>query len=166
MRSTLLAALVCALALPGAATVAHADPAPLPLITLTTIPAGWQERTDLRPVLQIFADGKAIKSPDAISADRKKETAPKKVEGTVPAEVISAAGDEVRALRDLDFGLPTGDGKGSQLIDLMPADLAGEAHVVVYSPEVTDGLNAEQQAARKRFTDLYRKLVDAFAEKR
>ncbi|MGW5318664.1 hypothetical protein [Nocardia thailandica] len=166
MRSTLLAALVCALTLPGAAAVATADPAPVPLITLTTIPAGWQERTDLRPELRIFADGKAIKSPDAISADRKKETEPKKVEGTVPADVISAAGDEVRALRELDFGVPTGEGKGSRLIDLMPADLAGEAHVVVYSPEVTDGLTPDQQAARKRFTDLYRKLVDAFTEKR
>ncbi|MEU4411770.1 hypothetical protein ACIBEH_04300 [Nocardia salmonicida] len=162
MRLTMTGLLVCALALPGAGALAHADPAPLPLVSLTTIPDGWSQRTDLRPVLQIFADGEAVHQPDAVSKDRKPETAPKKVTGKVASDVISAAREEIDALKEIDFGIPAGDNRGTQIIDLMPDDPAGEVHLVVYSPEASDGLNPEQKDARKRFTDLYKKLVDAF----
>lgn len=166
MRLTMTGLLVCALALPGVSAVANAEPAPLPLISVTTIPDGWSQRTDLRPVLEVFADGKAVHSPDAVSKDRKPETAAKQVTGTVAADVISAARDEINALQEVDFGIPSGEGKGTTIIDLMPEDLVGDAHLVVYSPDSTDGLNPDQQAARKRFTDLCKKLVDAFKEKR
>lgn len=162
MRRIMTGLFVCALALPGASAVAQADPAPLPLVSLTTIPDGWSQRTDLRPVLQVFADGKAVHRPDAVSKDRKADTDPKKVTGKVAPEVISAARSEIEALKELDFGIPAGEGKGLQIIDLLPEDAAGDVHLVVYSPGSTDGLNPDQQAARKRFTDLYRKLVDAF----
>ncbi|MFD3508406.1 hypothetical protein [Nocardia sp. NPDC058666] len=162
MRPTMTGLLVCALALPGASAVAQADPAPLPLVSLTTIPAGWTQRTDLRPVLQIFPDGTAVHMPDAASKDRKPETAPKKVTGKVAGDAISAARDEINALKDTDFGIPTGENRGTQIIDLMPEDSTDDAHLVVYSPEASDGLNPEQKAARKRFADLYKKLVDAF----
>lgn len=162
MRPTLTGLLVCALALPGASALAHADPAPLPLVSLTTIPDGWSQRTDLRPVLQVFPDGKAVHMPDAVSKDRKPETAPEKVTGKVAPDVISAAREEINALKDIDFGMPAGENKGTQIIDLMPDDPADEAHLVIYSPEASEGLNPEQKAARKRFIDLYKKLVDAF----
>lgn len=162
MRLTMTGLLVCALALPGAGALAHADPAPLPLVSLTTIPDGWSQRTDLRPVLQIFADGEAVHQPDAVSKDRKPETAPKKVTGKVASDVISAAREEINALKEIDFGIPAGDNRGTQIIDLMPDDPADEVHLVVYSPEASDGLDPEQKDARKRFADLYKKLVDAF----
>ncbi|TCJ95099.1 hypothetical protein [Nocardia alba] len=162
MRPTMTGLLVCALTLSGASALAHADPAPLPLVSLTTIPDGWSQRTDLRPVLQVFADGKAVHRPDAVSKDRKPETAPKQVTGKVAADVISAAREEINALKETDFGIPTGENRGTQIIDLMPEDPADDAHLVVYSPEASDGLNPDQQAARKRFADLYKKLVDAF----
>ncbi|MFC4373596.1 hypothetical protein ACFO5K_05735 [Nocardia halotolerans] len=162
MRLPITGLLVCALALPGVSAVARAEPTPLPLISLTTIPDGWAVRTDLRPVLQIFPDGDAVYRPDAVSKDRAAETAPEKVTGTVATEVISAARDEIEALREVDFGIPTGEGKGTQIIDLLPANPDDDAHLVVYSPDSTAGLNPEQQAARKRFTDLTKKLVDAF----
>ncbi|MFD6105634.1 hypothetical protein ACFWFQ_23520, partial [Nocardia salmonicida] len=157
MRLTMTGLLVCALALPGAGALAHADPAPLPLVSLTTIPDGWSQRTDLRPVLQVFADGEAVHQPDAVSKDRKPETAPKKVTGKVASDVISAAREEIDALKEIDFGIPAGDNRGTQIIDLMPDDPADEVHLVVYSPEASDGLNPEQKDARKRFTDLYKK---------
>lgn len=106
MRLTMTGLLVCALALPGASALAHADPAPLPLVSLTTIPDGWSQRTDLRPVLQVFADGEAVHQPDAVSKDRKPETAPKKVTGKVASDVISAAREEINALKEIDFGIP------------------------------------------------------------
>lgn len=162
MRLTMTGLLVCALALPGAGALAHADPAPLPLVSLTTIPDGWSQRTDLRPVLQIFADGEAVHQPDAVSKDRKPETAPKKVTGKVASDVISAAREEINALKEIDFGIPAGDNRGTQIIDLMPDDPADEVHLVVYSPEASDGLDPAQKDARKRFADLYKKLVDAF----
>ncbi|KQY37849.1 MULTISPECIES: hypothetical protein [Nocardia] len=162
MRLTMTGLLVCALALPGAGALAHADPAPLPLVSLTTIPDGWSQRTDLRPVLQVFADGEAVHQPDAVSKDRKPETAPKKVTGKVASDVISAAREEINALKEIDFGIPAGDNRGTQIIDLMPDDPADEVHLVVYSPEASDGLDPAQKDARKRFTDLYKKLVDAF----
>lgn len=162
MRRIITGLFVCALALPGLSAVAQADPAPLPLVSVTTIPDGWATRTDLRPVLQVYADGKAVHSPDAVSKDRKPETAAKQVTGTIDAEVIAAARAEIVALREVDFGIPAGEGKGLQIIDLMPADEADETHLVVYSPDSGEGLNAEQKDARKRFTELTRTLVDAF----
>ncbi|WP_336084071.1 hypothetical protein [Nocardia sp. SSK8] len=162
MRLTMTGLLVCALALPGLSAAAHAEPTPLPLVSLTTIPDGWSQRTDLRPELQVFADGEAVRSPDAVSKDRKPETAAKKVTGRVDPAVLAAAEDEIAALAEVDFGIPAGDGKGTQIIDLMPEDPAGEVHLVVYSPAATDGLTGEQQDARKRFTALYKKLIDAF----
>ncbi|MEV6364010.1 hypothetical protein [Nocardia asteroides] len=166
MRPTMTGLLVCALVLPGVSAVAHAEPTPLPLVSVTSIPDGWSQRTDLRPVLQVFSDGTAVHSPDAVSKDRKPETAAKKINGTVPDDVLEAARAEITALQEVDFGIPAGEGKGTTIIDLMPADFDGETHLVVYSPEVSDGLDPDQQAARKRFTDLYKKLVDAFKEKR
>ncbi|NKX89741.1 hypothetical protein [Nocardia coubleae] len=162
MRLPIIGLLVCALALPGAGALAHAEPAPLPLISVTTIPAGWSTRTDLRPVLQVFDDGTAVYRPDAVSKDRKAETAPKEERGKVAADVISAAREEIEALQEVDFGIPAGEGKGTQIVDLLTEDPAEDAHLVVYSPDAADGLNPEQQAARKRFTDLTKKLVDAF----
>ncbi|PXX57836.1 hypothetical protein DFR70_11666 [Nocardia tenerifensis] len=173
MRGTKATLLVAVLTLAVGAGAATADPADLPsahapvssplaLLTLTTIPNGWQTRVDLRPQLEVSGDGRAVKTPDALAPERNPENLPKRVNGRIPPEVLAAALAETKALATVDFGMPTVTDQGSQIIDLMPQAPEEDAHLVVYAPEFTEGLAPEQQAARKRFGDLYRKLLDSF----
>ncbi|MGW4768409.1 hypothetical protein ACWEO2_10250 [Nocardia sp. NPDC004278] len=172
------ALLVLVMALAGSWGIASAQPAtdapppapvqaPLPataLLTLTTIPSGWSERVDLRPMLQIYADGRAVHQPDAASTTRSADVSPQRLTGTVPTDILNAALAETRALAALDLGMPSNDDRGSQIIDLMPAPPDQDVHLLMYAPEATEGLTTDQQANRKRFTDLYRKLLDAFSQ--
>ncbi|MBF6297407.1 hypothetical protein IU459_07585 [Nocardia amamiensis] len=174
MRGTKAVLLVVMLTLGMASGTAAADPAadrpsalppiaaPLALFTLTTIPDGWQTRTDLRPQLEIFADGRAVSSPDAVAAGRRPETPPKRIEGHIPPDALKAAVAETTALATVDLGVPRAVDQSSRIIDYMPQPAGQDVHLVVYAPEATDGLGAEQQAARRRFADLYKTLLDAF----
>ncbi|QBS39999.1 hypothetical protein [Nocardia sp. CS682] len=173
MRRTKAALLVALLTLAISTGTAAADPpdqpaahgpvsTPLALLTLTTIPNGWQTRVDLRPQLEVSGDGRAVKTLDAVAAERNPDTPPQKVNGHIPPEDLAAALAETRALADLDFGMPTITDQGSQIIDLMPQPPEADAHLIVYAPGSTEGLSPDQQSARKRFADLYRKLLDAF----
>ncbi|MGO4612909.1 hypothetical protein AB4305_02095 [Nocardia sp. 2YAB30] len=179
MRSTTAALLVAMLTLAVGSGTAGADPvaapppqpsalppvaAPLALFTLTTIPEDWQNRVDLRPQLEIFSDGKAVEIPDAVAADRAPDVPPKRINGHVPPEVLTAALAETRALAAVDLGVPKATDQGSQIIDCMSQPPNEDVHLVVYAPQATDGLGAEQQAGRKRFSDLYKKLLDAFVQ--
>ncbi|GAA5076953.1 hypothetical protein [Nocardia iowensis] len=179
MRRTKAALLAVLLALAGSLGTATAAPGPdaapqpsahgpvsepLALLTLTSIPNGWQTRVDLRPQLEVFGNGRAVKIPDAVASERNPETLPEKVTGHIPPEVLAAALDETKALVTVDFGMPSVTDQGSQIIDLMPQPPEEDIHLVVYAPEFTTGLTPEQQAARKRFTDLYRTLLDAFVK--
>ncbi|WP_330229770.1 hypothetical protein OHA40_27655 [Nocardia sp. NBC_00508] len=174
MRGTKAVLLVVMLTLGVAAGTASADPAadrpsalppiaaPLALFTLTTIPDSWQIRSDLRPQLEIFADGRAVSSPDAVAADRRPETPPQRIEGHIPPEALRAAVAETAALATADLGMPRAADQSSRIIDYMPEPAGQDVHLIVYAPETTDGLGADQQAARKRFADLYKRLLDAF----
>ncbi|MEU7146175.1 hypothetical protein ABZ942_42525 [Nocardia sp. NPDC046473] len=175
MRGTKAALLVAMLALALGTGTAAADPpdqpsvhgpvsAPMALLTLTKIPNGWQTRVDLRPQLEVSGDGRAVKIPDAVASERNPDNLPQKLNGHIPPDVLAAALAETRALATVDFGMPNITDQGSQIIDLMPQAPEEDAHLVVYAPEFTEGLAPEQQAARKRFTDLYRKLLDAFVQ--
>jgi hypothetical protein len=165
MHRTKTALLVVLLALGsswGMASAQPADPPKAALLTLTTTPSGWSTRVDLRPLLEVYADGRAVKQPNAAAADRPAETPPQRLTGTIPTNVLNAALDEIKQLGPVDFGTPGTTDQGSQIIDFMPQSPDAEVHLLVYGPEATDGLNTEQQGARKRFADLYRKLLDAF----
>ncbi|WP_246023805.1 hypothetical protein [Nocardia yunnanensis] len=144
----------------GAGGFAAADPAPAPtpaaavaLFTLTAMPAGWQTRTDLHPSLQIQLDGHATKRADSTAQP---------VEGTVPADVIGAAAAEVKALAAVDMGTPEQDDQGTSIIDYMPQAPDQDVHLIVYAPEISDGLTDDQKASRKRFDDLFQRLLNAF----
>ncbi|MCP2287914.1 hypothetical protein [Nocardia amikacinitolerans] len=172
MRRTLSTLVVLAMLFATGSVVAAAEPAaPAParsdvaLLTLTTMPRGWQERIDLRPLLQVHADGRAVHQPDAIAPERNPNTPPRQVGGTVRREVIDAALAEITALSTVDLGMPA-SGDGSQIIDMMPEPPGQNLHLIVYGPDSTDGLTAEQQNARKRFADVYRSLLDAFVADR
>lgn len=177
MRKTKSAFLLLVVALAGSWGTASAQPAtdtppalvqaPLPataLLTLTTIPSGWSERVDLRPMLQIYADGHAIKQPDAAATTRAADVPPQRLSGTIATDVLNAALAETTSLAALDLGMPADTDKGTQIIDLMPAPPDQDVHVLMYAPDATDGLTPDQQANRNRFTDLYRKLLDAFVQ--
>lgn len=155
-RRAALAAATCAVLLTGAGGFAGADPAPPPsvaLFTLTYMPAGWQSRTDLRPVLVVQPDGRAVKRADAGSQP---------VDGKVPADVLAAAATEVKALVTVDMGTPQATDQGTSIIDYMPEARDQDLHLIVYAPELTDGLTDEQKASRKRFADLFARLQNAF----
>ncbi|WP_328290407.1 hypothetical protein [Nocardia aurantiaca] len=135
---------------------AAADPAPAPsiaMLTLTAMPAGWQTRTDLRPVLEVQSDGQAVKR----AADSAQP-----VNGTVPADVLDAAATEIRALAAVDMGTPEAADKGTSIIDYMPRTPDQDVHLIVYAPELSEGLSDEQKASRKRFDDLFQRLLNAF----
>ncbi|MEC3918190.1 hypothetical protein [Nocardia sp. CDC160] len=144
----------------GTSGFAAADPTPaqapapaVALFTLTAMPAGWQTRTDLHPSLLIQSDGHATKRAD---------NAAQPVEGTVPADVIGAAAAEVKALAAVDMGTPgQGDG-GTSIIDYMPQAPDQDVHLIVYAPESSEGLTDEQKASRKRFDDVFQRLLNAF----
>ncbi|MGV9612505.1 hypothetical protein [Nocardia xishanensis] len=146
-----------------APTPAHAA---IALLTLTTMPAGWQDRIDLRPVLEVYADGHAVRKPNAVAPERDRNTPPREVNGAVRREVIDAAIAELTALSTADLGVPAAGDGGSQIVDVMPEPPGQDLHVIVYAPDATDGLSAEQQSARKRFADVYRGLLDAFVADR
>lgn len=138
---------------PGAPTPAQAPAPAVALFTLTAMPAGWQTRTDLHPSLQVQADGHATKRADATAQP---------VEGTVPADVIGAAAAEVKALAAVDMGTPEQGDKGTSIIDYMPQSPDQDVHLIVYAPEVSDGLSDEQKASRKRFDDVFQRMLNAF----
>ncbi|WP_062993595.1 hypothetical protein [Nocardia anaemiae] len=169
MRRTKSALMLLVVALAGSWGVASAQPAAdtpqqaaPALLTLTTIPSGWSERVDLRPLLQVYADGRAVQQPDAASTTRAADTPPQRLTGTVPGDVLNAALAETKSLAALDLGMPGGTDQGTQIIDLMQTPPDQDVHLLMYSPDATENLTPEQQANRKRFTDLYRKLLDAF----
>lgn len=172
------ATMVAAVTLALTSGIATADnPAPAPptatpiagqaLFMLTTLPNGWAGRTDIRPVLEIQSDGRAIKRPDATSPDRKPDVAPQQVNGTVPQDVLNAAITEAKALYTVDLGTPTVTDQGTMIIDLLPQQTEAEdVHLIVYAPDSTDGLDEDQKANRTRFATLYKKLLDAFVADR
>ncbi|MEV4125086.1 hypothetical protein [Nocardia sp. NPDC049707] len=171
MRITKSVLLVLVVALAGGWGVASAQPTadtPQPpvtaLLTLTTIPSGWSERVDLRPLLQIYADGRAVQQPDAASTTRAAEVPPQRLTGTIPVDVLNAALAETKALAALDLGMPSATDQGTQIIDLMPTPPDQDVHLLMYAPDATENLTPDQQSNRKRFTDLYRKLIDAFTK--
>ncbi|MFE7800251.1 hypothetical protein [Nocardia sp. NPDC057440] len=173
MRRTKSALMVLVVALAGSWGTASADPAPdapspaapaVALLTLTTMPSGWQSRIDLRPALEVYPDGRAIKTPDATAADRVPSTPPQRLNGTVSPDVLNAALAEIRALATLDLGIPNATDQGTQIIDVMPQQPDQDVHVILYAPELTEGLTTEQQAARRQFADLYRKLLESFVQ--
>ncbi|WP_460719506.1 hypothetical protein [Nocardia heshunensis] len=158
-RATTMAGLA-AVMVTSAGGFAIADPtpaqAPMPavaLFTLTAMPAGWQTRTDLHPSLQVQADGHAVKRADNNAQP---------VEGTLPADVIGAATAEVKALAAVDMGTPEKDDKGTSIIDYMPQSPDQDVHLIVYAPESSDGLTDDQKASRKRFDDLFQRMLNAF----
>lgn len=135
-----------------------ADPAPAParsvaLFTLTAMPAGWQTRTDLHPSLEVQPDGRAVKRAD-------NDAQP--VNGSISADVLGAAATEVEALAAMDMGTPEQSDKGTSIIDYMPQSPEQDVHLIVYAPEVSDGLTDDQKASRKRFDDLFQRLLNAF----
>ncbi|MBH0774934.1 hypothetical protein [Nocardia bovistercoris] len=171
MRRTMVALLTLALSVAGPSAVAAADPevaapvaAPYALITLTAIPNGWQERTDLRPVLEVFSDGRAVQKPDAVDAQRKPETPPQELTGTIRPDALQSALKEIRDLASADFGTPATNDRGVQIIDLMPQPPDQDVHLIVYSPEVVDGFGNDQRTVRQRFAAVYRALLDAFVK--
>lgn len=175
MRRALLLPVLLISALLGGAGTAHAEPgtpsatpisATVPLLTLTAIPNGWQTRVDLRPELQVYADGRAVRVPDAVAADRGPDAEPREVDGTVPGDVLQAAVSETAELAKLDLGMPSVSDQGSRIIDVMPERDTEAVHAIVYAPGFTDGLTDDQKKARDRFDRLYRKVLDAFEEKR
>ncbi|MFJ4655579.1 hypothetical protein ACIP5Y_30235 [Nocardia sp. NPDC088792] len=144
---------------PAPAPAPGPAPAPAPsaaLFTLTAMPAGWQTRTDLHPALEIQSDGHATKWPG--------DGATQPLNGTIPQDVLGAATAEVRQLALVDMGMPTVVDKSTSIIDFMPQPPDQDAHVIVYAPELTDGLTDDQKASRKRFTDLFQRLLNAFVQ--
>ncbi|MFG1794971.1 hypothetical protein [Nocardia sp. NPDC049149] len=161
MRGTKAVLLVVLLMFAGGGAMAAAGPEPdqptsnpdvaaTPLFTLTTFPNAWHPKRDLGPQLQIFSDGRAVKTVDV------------RANGHLPREVLDAAIAETKSLATVDFGDPTVTDQGSQIIDYMPQSPDQEAHLVIYAPEFTTGLTDEQIAARTRFRNLYRTLLEAF----
>ncbi|WP_306362012.1 hypothetical protein [Nocardia sp. CC227C] len=153
-----------------ASPVAPAAPAPVTgpmLFTLTSIPNGWLiGRTDLRPLLEVQADGRAIRRPDAADPNRSANTPPREITGTIPQEVVTAAITETRALTTLDMGNAAVSDQGSMILDYTPQQPDQDAHVIVYAPNITEGLSEEQRANRARFATLSEKLLDAFVADR
>lgn len=178
MRGLKTALLVVIVSLVGSLGTAGAEPsgdqpttpgsppasAPMALLTLTTFPNAWQPRIDLRPQLQVFEDGRAVRIPDAVAPQRGPDTPATEVKGRLPADVLAAALTETKALSTVDLGVPTVTDQGTQIIDFMPAPPDEALHVVVYAPESDDGLSQQQLTARKRFAKLYRTLLDAFVK--
>ncbi|WP_330179853.1 hypothetical protein OHB26_25895 [Nocardia sp. NBC_01503] len=121
------------------------------LFTLTTMPNAWASTPNILPALEVQSDGRALKRQDG-----------KELNGTVPADVLAAAATEVRALALSDMGSPTVSDQGNMIIDFMPKSPDQDVHLIVYAPEFTDGLTDEQKASRKRFADLYQRLLNAF----
>ncbi|MBF6332099.1 hypothetical protein [Nocardia transvalensis] len=133
---------------------------------LTTIPVGWEGRTDVGPILEVHADGRAVKSLDAASPDRKVGTAPQKVNGRIPPEAMATAMAEARELATADMGMPKEGDHSSTLLDFLGATPDQDVHLVVYSPGSSEGLSDEQEANRRRFDDLCKKLLDSFVPDR
>ncbi|GAB2695353.1 hypothetical protein [Nocardia thraciensis] len=157
---------------PGAPAPAQAaPPAPAPAstagsLTLTTIPAGWQVRTDLAPTLQVQPDGRAVASLDAASPDRPVGAAPKSATGRVAPEVVNSALAEAKSLADADMGMPSDADGSSTMLDFLGAAPDQDIHLIVYAQGKQEGLSPEQQSQRKRFDDLCKKLLSAFVQDR
>ncbi|MEV0246455.1 hypothetical protein AB0H76_07710 [Nocardia sp. NPDC050712] len=174
MRKTksvlLLLVLLCAAGSGLAAAEPEPAPAPAPStpalaeIILTFIPNGWTGRHDLRPELEIYADGRAIRRPDVLDIARAPDVPPQEFSGTIPPDALRAARAEIRALYDVDLGEPDVKDEGKQIIDLMPAKQGQEMHLILYAPGATADLSPEQQDGRIRFTALYRRMLEAFVQ--
>ncbi len=133
---------------------------------LTTIPGGWEGRTDLGPTLEVVTDGRAIKSPDAASAERKPGTAPQRLSGRIAPEVLAAAMAEAKALAAVDMGMPSNGDASSTLLDFLGPTPDQDVHLVVYSPNAAEGLSDEQKVARQRFNELCERLLNGFVQDR
>ncbi|WP_280265525.1 hypothetical protein [Nocardia wallacei] len=172
------AGLMLAAALIGPGTVAVADQPPppaaaeapaapaAPALTLSTIPPGWQVRTDLAPTLQVQPDGRAVASLDAASPDRPVGAAPKSATGRVAPEVVNSALSDAKSLADADMGMPSDADGSSTALDFLGTAPDQDVHVIVYAQGKEEGLTQEQQAQRKRFDDLCKKLLSAFVQDR
>ncbi|RDI65052.1 hypothetical protein [Nocardia pseudobrasiliensis] len=162
-----VAGVLSATGLFGADTIALAEPpAPTPtFVVFSMIPDGWEDRTDLAPMLQVHADGQAVKSPDAVSEERKRGTAPQQLQGRIAPDVLAAAFAEARSLAKVDMGIPK-SGKGSAVLNFLGATPDQDVPLVNYAPASTDGLSDDQIDARHRFADLCRKLLDGFVQNR
>ncbi|MEU8898330.1 hypothetical protein [Nocardia sp. NPDC048505] len=166
MRKTKSVLLALVLLTTAGSGLAAADPAPAPPdlaeITLTNIPHGWSGRNDLRPELQVYADGRAIMKPDAAAPARPPDVPPQELHGVIRPDVLQAAQAEIRSLTEVDFGEPTTTDEAKQIIDYLPRTRGKELHLILYAPGATEGLTTEQQDGRIRFAALYRRLLDAF----
>ncbi|MFF2551014.1 hypothetical protein ACFVUS_08435 [Nocardia sp. NPDC058058] len=128
--------------------------APVPVTTLfmlTTMPNAWASTPDIRPALEVQSDGHALRRQDG-----------REINGYIPADALVAATTEVRALALSDMGSPSVSDQGNMIIDFMPKAPDQDVHLIVYAPEFSDGLTDEQKASRKRFADVYQRLLNAF----
>ncbi|MCM6774724.1 hypothetical protein NDR87_12670 [Nocardia sp. CDC159] len=133
---------------------------------LTTIPSGWEGRTDLGPTLEVRADGRAVMRPDAASVERGVGVGARQVSGRVAPEVVAAAVGEAKALAAVDMGVPRDGDASSTLLDFLGATPDQDVHLVVYSPGASEGLSEEQKVNRQRFADLCKRLLDGFVADR
>ncbi len=164
-----VAVAVCAaaLAVAGGAMTAVADEPTAGLsVALTTIPGGEHAGVTPAPTLLVYSDGHAVNSPDAADPDRPADKAPRQRNGHVSLDAVHAAAEEAKKLAAADLGMPTDGSGGSTLLDFLGATPDQDVHLVVYSPGGTDGLTDAQKADRTRFSDLCKKLVDAFVADR
>ncbi|MEV6276464.1 hypothetical protein [Nocardia sp. NPDC051832] len=164
MRKAKSVVLLLVLLFAAGSGLAAADPPSLAEITLTNIPHGWSGRHDLRPELEVYPDGRAIKKPDAAFAGRAPDVPPQQLNGSIRADVLRAAQAEIRSLSMVDLGEPAVTDESKQIIDLMPEERGQEVHLILYAPGFSEGLSPEQQDGRIRFAALYRRLFDAFVQ--
>lgn len=115
------------------------------------MPNSWENIGNPHPALEIRADGRATERRDG-----------QEIYGTVAAEVTATAATEVRSLALADMGTATLTDQGAAIIDFMPAPPDQDVHLVVYSPGAADGLTDDQKASRRRFTDVFQRLLNAF----
>ncbi len=153
----------CALAVfGGPVTAAADDPAPTLSVALTTIPGGARADATPAPTLLVYSDGHAVHSPDAADPKRPADKAPKQHKGNISLDVVRAVAADANKLGAADLGMPKDSGGGSTLLDFLGDTPDQDVHLVMYSPGGTEGLTDAQKADRTRFTELCKKLVDAF----
>ncbi|MEU6558422.1 hypothetical protein [Nocardia nova] len=155
-------ATIAALTVFGGAVTAAADDTPALSVALTTIPGGEQAGVAPAPTLLVYSDGHAVYSPDAADPKRPKDKEPKQRDGKVSLDVVHSVAADAKKLGDADLGMPKDGNGGSTLLDFLGDTPDQDVHLVVYSPGGSDGLTDAQKDGRKRFTDLSKKLTDAF----
>ena len=156
------AMITCAIAVFGSAVTAAADEPAALAVALTTIPGGEHAGVTPAPTLLVYSDGHAVNSPDAADPKRPADKAPKQRNGHVSLDVVHSVAAEAKKLGEADLGMPKDGGGGSTLLDFLGDTPDQDVHVVVYSPGGSESLSDAQKADRTRFTELCKKLVDAF----